>query len=410
MDPQDIVQLLNVVLNTTYFQFRGEVYQQCHGAAMGSPVSPIVANLYMEHFEELALSTAPNPPKVWKRYVDDTFAICSTEHVDEFTDHINSVDMYIKFTRELEKDSCIAFLDTLVTRKQDGSISLSIYRKPTHTNQYLNFKSHHPLHQKLGVVRTLYQRCDRIVTNESEKKQEHDLIASSLASCGYPKWTHRGKSKAKTDKRKEQQSAEAKNSKVVTIPYCSGLSEKLNRIFGKHNTRVASKPERTIRDILVKPKDRTPQDQQCGAIYKIPCADCDAFYIGETGRQLNTRIGEHKKSVRLEGISSAVGEHQMDTGHDIAWKEISVLGIESKDYPRKIREAIEIRTQHPLLNRDQGMELPALYNRVLNTRSLGHIPQAKATHTSERSHTTGTSSGGEIEEVAKMPSGGQGQS
>ena len=45
LDPQDIVQLLDVVLNTTYFQFRGEVYQQCHGAAMGSPVSPIVANL-----------------------------------------------------------------------------------------------------------------------------------------------------------------------------------------------------------------------------------------------------------------------------------------------------------------------------------------------------------------------------
>ena len=140
------------------------------------------------------------------------------------------------------------------------------------------------------------------------------------------------------------------------------MSERLNRIFRKHNTKVASKPERTIRYILVKPKDRTPQDQQCGAIYKIQCSDCDAFYIGETGRQLNTRIGEHKKSVRLDGISSAVGEHQMDTGHDIAWDEVSVLGIESKDYPRKIREAIEIRTQHPSLNCDLGLELPASYN------------------------------------------------
>ena len=239
-----------------------------------------------------------------------------------------------------------------------------MYKKPTHTNQYLNFKSHHPLHQKLGVVRTLYHRCDSIVTSDEEKKQEKDLIASSLASCGYPKWTQKRRSRTRDADKREEQSAEAKDSKVVTIPYCSGLSEKLTRIFRKHNTKVASKPERTIRDILVKPKDKTPQDQQCGAIYKIPCGECDSFYIGETGRQLNTRIGEHKKSVRLEGISSAVGEHQMDTGHSIAWNEVSVLGIEPKDYPRKIREAIERRAHHPPLNHDQGLELPALYNSV----------------------------------------------
>ena len=139
----------------------------------------------------------------------------------------------------------------------------------------------------------------------------------------------------------------------------------MTRIFRKHNTRVALKPERTLRNVLVKPKDKTPQDQQCGSIYKISCADCDAFYIGESGRQLSTRISEHKKSVRLEGISSAVGEHQMDTGHDIAWQETEVLGVESKTYKRKVKEAIKIRVEKPPLNRDQGLELPALYNTVL---------------------------------------------
>ena len=178
----------------------------------------------------------------------------------------------------------------------------------------------------------------------------------------------------------------------MTVPYCAGLSEKLNRIFGKHNTRVASKPGKTIRDILVKPKDRTPQELQCGVIYKIPCADCDATYIGETGRQLKTRIGEHRKSVRLEGLSSAVGEHQMDTGHDIAWNDVSVLGTESRDYPRKVREAIEIRSQHPSLNRDQGLELPALYNRVLSTRSLG-LKEEHGNHTPDTTVATTTSSG-----------------
>ena len=192
----------------------------------------------------------------------------------------------------------------------------------------------------------------------------------------------------------------------MTIPYCSGLSEKLGRVFRKHNTKVASKPGRTIKDLLVRPKDKTPQGQQCGVIYKIPCADCDSFYIGETGRQLNTRIGEHKKSVRMDGISSAVGEHQMDTGHNIAWEDISVLGIEGKDYPRKIREAIEIRTQQPSLNRDQGLELPALYNRVLSSRSLDQISRTTNTHTSDREQTTVTSGGDRERGETTMPSGG----
>ena len=134
--------------------------------------------------------------------------------------------------------------------------------------------------------------------------------------------------------------------------------------------------------------------------------ECDAFYIGETGRQLNTRIGEHKKSVRLEGISSAVGEHQMDTGHDIAWEDISVLSVESKDYPRKVREAIEIKSQQPLLNRDQGLELPSLYNRVLSTRSLGPRTRHSNTHTSDQRQTTEPSSGRSTGGVTTMPSGG----
>ena len=67
---------------------------------MGSPISPIVANLYMEDFEDKAINTSPDPPSLWKRYVDDTFTVIKSAHKRGFVDHINSLDQNIQFTSE----------------------------------------------------------------------------------------------------------------------------------------------------------------------------------------------------------------------------------------------------------------------------------------------------------------------
>ena len=58
---------------------------------MGSPISPIVANLYMEEFEARAIQSSPNPPLLWRRFVDDTFVVMKKCHREEFLQHLNSV-------------------------------------------------------------------------------------------------------------------------------------------------------------------------------------------------------------------------------------------------------------------------------------------------------------------------------
>jgi len=73
----------------------------------------------------------------------------------------------ICFTMETESDSKLAFLDTAVLSEPDGRLTTSVYRKPTHTDQYLAYDSHHPQSVKRGIVKWLYDRAKRIVTKPS---------------------------------------------------------------------------------------------------------------------------------------------------------------------------------------------------------------------------------------------------
>ena len=77
---------------------------------MGSPVSAVIANLYMESFEEQAITTSSYEPRIWKRYVDDTFTILDRENVDDFLQHLDNRQPFIQFTMETEKDKKLAFL------------------------------------------------------------------------------------------------------------------------------------------------------------------------------------------------------------------------------------------------------------------------------------------------------------
>ena len=106
----DIMDLLNLCLTSTYFQYNGKHYKQLHGTAMGSPVS-VVAEIVMQNIEEQALSTYTKTLPLWLRYVDDTFTAVHKDEIDTFHEHLNRQNPHIQFTKEIEENGKIPFLD-----------------------------------------------------------------------------------------------------------------------------------------------------------------------------------------------------------------------------------------------------------------------------------------------------------
>ena len=86
----------------------------------------------------------------------------------------------------------------------------------------------------------------------------------------------------------------------VVIPYIQGLSETIQRIYRGHGIATAMKPHRTLRNILVHPKDKTPKENVAECVYKIGCKNCDGSYIGETSRRFGVRLKEQQKDVESQ--------------------------------------------------------------------------------------------------------------
>ncbi|XP_033118412.1 uncharacterized protein LOC117118036 [Anneissia japonica] len=150
---------------------------------MGSPLSPVIANIFLEEFEQLALLSATKQPKLWLRYVDDTFIIWqhSKVYLDGFPDHLNSQHKSIMCTMEEEHNRSLPFLDVLVTRQDAGTLSHAVYRKPTHTDRYLNKRSFHHPSTKKGVCNAIIKRAHCISDHNSTQK-EVQLVEAALFS------------------------------------------------------------------------------------------------------------------------------------------------------------------------------------------------------------------------------------
>ena len=154
---------------------------------MGGLTLAIVSEIYMQALEMTAIKTADHPLKIWEQHVDDVFSVIQRNYLQDILHHINSLHLQTQFPKEEEQDSILPFLHTLVQRNPDKTISVKVYRKPTHTDQYLNYTSHNPTSAKQSVITALFDKADNIVSSEKGKEEEKQHILAALQQNGYPR-------------------------------------------------------------------------------------------------------------------------------------------------------------------------------------------------------------------------------
>ncbi|BHF73795.1 hypothetical protein SprV_0401687800 [Sparganum proliferum] len=371
-----VLQLLKFCLRT-YFTFDGTIYEQVKGTPMGSPISGFIAEAVLQRLESLVFQH--HKPKFWARYVDDTFVVIDRDQLLTFKERLNAVFPDIQFTMEEEENNQLAFLDVLVCRKDCGGLKIKVFRKATNTMQVLNFNSNHPISHKRSCVRTLYRRVETHCSEPEDKIAELQYLRRVFKANGYPR------NFVNQCIRKRDERPNRTDTKVWrALPYVKNVSEAVGRLLAPLGVGVAHRPEATIRRQLMKPKDPLPRQETSGVVYRIWCSCGQSNYVGETGRQLQTRMAEHAAAVRRNDASSQVAAHSTRSGHTFKFDEAEIL---ARGDNRVSRELLESWFTGPQ-SINKCNDLPIQYS-VLRLRLGGVIGHGGSAHVNTRPNTRG---------------------
>jgi hypothetical protein len=306
---------------------------------MGSPFSGFIAEAVMQKLEKSVL--AIYKPKLYLRYVDDTFVIIKRSELLNFHNLLNSIYAEIQFTREEELNEELSFLDVSIRRNSDNMIQTGVYRKDAYAEVILHYDSNHPSAHKRGCIKSLFDRAVSHCSNENEIEKEKKYLFKLFQSNGYPlnfirSCLRKPPYSSTVNVRNSQNSS---NKQWISLPYIKGTSEALARKLKKHDINIAHKPSCTIRSSIVHPKERMPNMNKRNIVYKIPCRDCPQKYCGQTGKKLESRLHEHSLAVKRRDPKSLVAMHSLDTGHLFNFDETKIVGSAPTKRSREIIEA-----------------------------------------------------------------------
>ena len=242
-DRSTFKDLLELAVLDTNFIFDNKLYHQIDGMAMGSPLGPTFANIFMCHLEEGIFSECPDEikPKLYKRYIDDTFAIFETfEQADRFLNFINSRHPNIEFTIETEQENSLSFLDICISRT-NNTFSTGVYRKNTFTGLGLNFYSFCPLNFKINSCKTLLHRAYNICSDWNKFHMEVSFLIEYFGKNCYPPAVFYGvlrKFLNNIFSPPMQHCTVPKKKVYVSLPYMGNLTTSIKKDLTSHLTRL----------------------------------------------------------------------------------------------------------------------------------------------------------------------------
>ena len=141
-------------------------------------------------------------------------------------------------------------------------------------DQYLNFKSHHPLTHKRSVVRTLTYREQQYFTTAEDRKSQLAHVHNALRANGYSEWAL---APPPSSAKRPPSTNNNPQRPMLGLPYVAGLSEQLGRLYKSHNIDIYHNPANTLRSTVLHHKEKTPKEHICGTIYNITC-DIDSSH------------------------------------------------------------------------------------------------------------------------------------
>ena len=316
LSKQDLKKLFLIATSQTHFLFNGKYYDQIDGVCMGSPLGPVLANLFMGEKESEWLSNFNGSgPKFYKRYVDDIFCIFENEsQVEPFLAFLNSRHQNIKFTVEKELGGKLPFLDVLISKREDRNFDMTTYLKPTNSGLLTNFLSFTAFPYKIGLIKTLFDRSSKINSNELLRRKDFQRIKETLQKNNFPSTLiNKISSKVLRNQNRENASSDREETepRFFKLPYLGHFSTQLSLKIKKLVSRYCK--DTNIRLIFTTSKigsyfpnkDQTPTKLISHVVYHFKCAECNICYIGETHRHFHTRVEEHL----LSDTTSSVFKH-----------------------------------------------------------------------------------------------------
>ncbi|XP_068756963.1 uncharacterized protein [Montipora capricornis] len=294
---EELTQFLEVATTNQLFQFDGQLYEQTDGVAMGSPLGPLMANVFMCHLED-KLARDGMVPSLYKRYIDDTLArMPNTDAAADFLATLNGLHPSLKFTMELPSENTIPFIGIQII-KNGTELETRVYRKPTNTGLLFHFQSHVDKRYKTGLLKTMLHRVHALSSTTEAFNEECAKLRSIFSRLDYPIGLVNSTINMFILSKPEKKIDDGNAIRIV-LPLKDQIAANAVR---RQLRDLSRKICVTLQPIFVrkkleqdlKPKEVKPSivNRQC-VVYEFACDLCDADYVGYTARHLHQRIAEH---------------------------------------------------------------------------------------------------------------------